>query len=221
VPDVTTEDNENPPNQPSILSSINGLICDIDINGGQMCGLQFSSQPALRRHIRNAHPGAVMNPLRATIRSNEVISGQNALKKFVLSQGWRNARYVYEPGSGPKNSLLNIYASACEEIAQRDEDFAQKFGTQFHRDTSLIISKKRPRSQTSQTSQSAQNPLLSMAKSKNKKGKEPIYTIADLHIDETSEEEMVETPENRRTVTPENAIDPLINLNPTENELEV
>jgi hypothetical protein len=32
--------------------------CDIDINGGQMCGLQFSSQPALRRHIRNAHPGA-------------------------------------------------------------------------------------------------------------------------------------------------------------------
>jgi hypothetical protein len=31
---------------------------------------------------------------------------------------------------------------------------------------------------------------------------------------------MVETPENR-TVTPENAIDPLINLNPTENELEV
>ena len=32
---------------------------------------------------------------------------------------------------------------------------------------------------------------------------------------------MVETPENRRMVTPKNAIDPLINLNPTKNELEV
>ena len=48
------------PNTPNRLSSINGRICQIDVNAGEMCGHIFNSQPALRRHLRNNHPGASM-----------------------------------------------------------------------------------------------------------------------------------------------------------------
>ncbi|KAA8647608.1 uncharacterized protein ATNIH1004_006302 [Aspergillus tanneri] len=69
--------------------------CDIAVNGNQMCG-----QP-LRRHIRNAHPGATLNPFRTNIPQAERIAGENALKRWILSRGWRTARYVKEPGEGP------------------------------------------------------------------------------------------------------------------------
>jgi hypothetical protein len=42
------------------LSSINGCICQIDVNEGEMCGYLFNAQPALQRHLRNSHPGASM-----------------------------------------------------------------------------------------------------------------------------------------------------------------
>jgi hypothetical protein len=57
----------------------------------------------------------------------------SAIKQFVLSQGWRNARYVVEPGYvldiccayaslilnsiGVGDGLLETYATACERIA--------------------------------------------------------------------------------------------------------
>lgn len=58
---------------------------------------------------------------------------RSALKLFVLSRGWRNARYVIEPGyelrmsfayaqltlcrTGPAGGFLDRYATACDAIA--------------------------------------------------------------------------------------------------------
>lgn len=86
----------------------------------------MSNQPSLRRHLRNAHPGAVCNPRMNNTSTDEIIAGQNAIKSFVLSGGWRKARYVHEPGCGPLGGLLDTCATACETIAQ--------FGTRFHRE---------------------------------------------------------------------------------------
>ncbi|KAF5858235.1 hypothetical protein ETB97_004641 [Aspergillus alliaceus] len=130
---VTTADNEGAPTPGSRLSGINGMVCDIAVNGNQMCGQSIASQIALRRHIRNAHPGATLNPSRTNIPQAERIAGENALKQWVLSKGWRTARYVKEPGEGPKYSLIQDYCDFLEELAQEDNEFAQKFGTEFHR----------------------------------------------------------------------------------------
>ncbi|KAA8650240.1 uncharacterized protein ATNIH1004_002922 [Aspergillus tanneri] len=98
---VTTADNENAPTPGSRLSGINSMVCDIAVNGNQMCG-----QP-LRRHIRNAHPGATLNPFRTNIPQAERIAGENALKRWILSRGWRTARYVKEPGEGPMYAQIS------------------------------------------------------------------------------------------------------------------
>lgn len=87
----------------------------------------------------------------------------SALKRWVLTSGWRNARYVMEPGyvqhtlricsaytpsRGPAGGLIDRYATACEAIAyvahtlstcsanfcsRVDPAFAATFGDQFHR----------------------------------------------------------------------------------------
>ncbi|OJZ83775.1 hypothetical protein ASPFODRAFT_209499 [Aspergillus luchuensis CBS 106.47] len=58
---ITTELNESPPNRAERLSGVNGLVCDIAVNGTQMCGTCCASQMALRRHICQAHPEAGMS----------------------------------------------------------------------------------------------------------------------------------------------------------------
>ncbi|THC89784.1 hypothetical protein EYZ11_010762 [Aspergillus tanneri] len=40
---VTTADNEDAPIPGSKLSSINSMVCDIAVNGNQMCGQPFGS----------------------------------------------------------------------------------------------------------------------------------------------------------------------------------
>jgi hypothetical protein len=61
---------------------------------------------------------------------NEQVQGQNALKRWVLTGGWRDARYVREPGRGPEGGLVARYADACERIAREDEEFRRKFDKQ-------------------------------------------------------------------------------------------
>ncbi|KAI3393735.1 hypothetical protein diail_3781 [Diaporthe ilicicola] len=123
------------PSLPTTLSKVNTGVCDVDLDGtGNMCGTVFSGQPALRRHLRDAHPGAATNPTRTQVTVDELLQGQNTLKRWVLTGGWRDARYVREPGRGPEGGLIAQYADACERIAREDPDFRRKFGDKFHRD---------------------------------------------------------------------------------------
>ncbi|KAA8651134.1 uncharacterized protein ATNIH1004_000012 [Aspergillus tanneri] len=122
------------PTPGSRLSGINSMVCDIAVNGNQMCGQPVRSQIALRRHIRNAHPGATLNPFRTNIPQAERIRAKSyALKRWILSRGWRTARYVKEPGEGPMYGIIQDYCNFLEQLAQEDDDFAQQFGTEFHR----------------------------------------------------------------------------------------
>ncbi|KAA8642221.1 uncharacterized protein ATNIH1004_011162 [Aspergillus tanneri] len=105
----------------SRLSGVNSMVCDIAVNGNQICG-----QP-LCRHIWNAHPGATLNPFRTNIPQAD------ALKQWILSRGWRTARYVKEPGEGPMYSIIQDYCNFLKQLAQEDNNFAQQFGTEFHR----------------------------------------------------------------------------------------
>lgn len=133
-PAVTVQDNANPPNPASALSAVNSMVCDIAVNGTQMCGRVFTAQPSYRRHVRNEHSGALTNPPTTNTSAAELIAGENALKLFVLSGGWRDARYLHEPGRGPSGSRISEYADACTLIAAQDQGFATRFGRQFHRE---------------------------------------------------------------------------------------
>ena len=136
APQVTTADNDNPPNPPAALANLNTGVCDIVVGDGLLCGIVFSgrqTQPTLRRHARNTHPGALVNPGRGNISQRQQIAGQNAIKLWVRSGGWRDARYLNEPGRGPLGSYLDLYASEMETIARNDAAFAARFGTRFHR----------------------------------------------------------------------------------------
>ncbi|KAJ9262128.1 hypothetical protein DTO195F2_3830 [Paecilomyces variotii] len=134
IPAVTAAENAAPPNAAERLSGVNGHVCDVVVDGsGLMCGVLLSDQPSLRRHIRNVHPGAILNASQRNLSLAEELAGHHALKKFVLTKGWREARYHREPGSGA-GSLLEVYATACERIASEDPDFAATFGTKFHRE---------------------------------------------------------------------------------------
>ncbi|KAG8162763.1 hypothetical protein KVR01_007241 [Diaporthe batatas] len=98
-----------------------------------MCGITFNTQPSLRRHLRDTHPGAARDPTRTNVGVSEQVQGDNAIKRWVLTGGWREARYVREPGRGPEGGVVARYADACERIARDDEGFRRKFGEVFHR----------------------------------------------------------------------------------------
>lgn len=133
-PSVTSAENGQAPNTPAVMSAVNGGVCMIDMGAGVMCGVQTADQPALRRHMRDFHSGAVANPTRRGVTPAEAFAGQNALKKFVLTRAWRDAQFVREPGRGPRGGLLDRYATALEDIAAADAAFAHQFGARFHRD---------------------------------------------------------------------------------------
>ena len=76
---ITASINANAPNDPEKLSGINPGVCVIAVNGSQQCGTIAGTQPTvccvytqhtlttglieslqLRRHMREAHPGASM-----------------------------------------------------------------------------------------------------------------------------------------------------------------
>ncbi|KAI0143462.1 hypothetical protein GGR57DRAFT_365994 [Xylariaceae sp. FL1272] len=147
---ILAAENENAPNPGMTLSSINTGVCDIDLGGNVMCGTVVADQPSLRRHIRTAHPGALCNPKRINTAPAEEAAGQNAIKSWILSGGWRRATYVREPGRGPVGGFIDRFASACEAIAELDPVFAAQYGRQFHREalplsSSSSSSKKRKR----------------------------------------------------------------------------
>ncbi|KAB8228236.1 uncharacterized protein BDW43DRAFT_291838 [Aspergillus alliaceus] len=135
---ITPEINGQAPNPGERFSGVNGRVCDVAVNGDQMCGRCFSSMIAYRRHLRQSHPGASANPNTANISDAELTAGQNALKRWVLEQGWRRARYLHEPGRGPLNGLINEYADACEQIARTNASFRAAFGDRFHRDPVIL-----------------------------------------------------------------------------------
>jgi hypothetical protein len=48
---------------------------------------------------------------------DDIVDGTNALKRWVLTGGWRNAVYYYEPSFGAERSLIRKYCDALERIA--------------------------------------------------------------------------------------------------------
>jgi hypothetical protein len=98
-----------------------------------MCRKTFRTQPEFRRHLREIHPGYTLNRDRRHLQLDEIIAGQNALKRWVRNGHWKKARYVHEPRRIDNESLIYRYATACERIASEDQDFTNKFGTKFHR----------------------------------------------------------------------------------------
>ncbi|KAI0123670.1 hypothetical protein BJ170DRAFT_639991 [Xylariales sp. AK1849] len=133
VPLVTTEDNADRPNPPATFSKLNTGICEVTIDGDQMCGVVFSSPSSLRRHIRQYHPGAIANANPRTPSNLEIIACRNAIKRRVLLGHWRDSRYVNDPGMGPEQGLLRLYAEKLETIAASNPEFAAKHGRLFHR----------------------------------------------------------------------------------------
>ncbi|KAL2699879.1 hypothetical protein AAEP93_008402 [Penicillium crustosum] len=116
------------------LNRYSTFVCDITVQDAQMCGISFDQKSSLTRHIRTVHPGAVNLPPSSYVTTEEKISGNNAMKRWVLMGGWRGALYFTEPNR--KNvsvSLLGYYYDVLKGIAHTDAQFATEYGTKFHR----------------------------------------------------------------------------------------
>ena len=174
---VTAAENATAPNPGQRLSHINTGVCDICVNGAQMCGCTFvaaGQQPSLRRHIRNEHFGAVANTSRQNVTLQETIAGQNAIKRFVLIGGWRDQRYVFEPGVGPAGGYCDLYATQLENIAASDPQFAAQWGTRFHRSRQPAVAtpdsaRKRKRGRTPPSQPRSPSPTTRPAAKEQKK----------------------------------------------------
>jgi hypothetical protein len=59
----------------------------------------------------------VVNPDRSAVSQSERIFAENALRKYVLSCGWRNASFLNEPGRGPSQGVIGHYCDALERFA--------------------------------------------------------------------------------------------------------
>ncbi|KAJ9219326.1 hypothetical protein DTO169C6_8298 [Paecilomyces variotii] len=135
MPAITAEENARAPTPGSSISSVNGNICWVQVNADSplMCGKVINSQPALRRHMRTAHPGATSNRSAETsnITADEKTIGLHALIKYVLLGKWRDADFIHEPYAG--SMLIEGIATSCEEVARADNEFRNSYGSQFHR----------------------------------------------------------------------------------------
>ncbi|KAF1808049.1 hypothetical protein P152DRAFT_517833 [Eremomyces bilateralis CBS 781.70] len=134
------QDETDIPDNPRVkLSKLNTYVCDVVVDGDDMCGKTFGQQPALRRHIRQKHPGAI-DPVddRSNLDDSESIPGNNALKLWIRSGGWRRAGYVHEPGRG--SHKMNKMCDTIEAYAAANPEFAAQYGTKFHRDPVPVMS---------------------------------------------------------------------------------
>lgn len=119
------------------LSALNGGVCWIETGApgsGRMCGHVAADRAAFRRHTLNEHPGVTRykKPV-SWVAENENRDGVLAMKRFVRSGGWRNAVFALEPGRGPRGGCIDYFATALEELAAEDADFAARYGRKFHR----------------------------------------------------------------------------------------
>ena len=101
-----------------------------------MCGSTFRKPGALAVHLRLRHCGAgafdpasvctplmlmlyAVNDVDAPRHPEEILraTGVNAIKRYVLTGGWRNAIYSKEPGRAQPESVLGVFCDALENIA--------------------------------------------------------------------------------------------------------
>ncbi|PGG94961.1 hypothetical protein AJ80_10074 [Polytolypa hystricis UAMH7299] len=103
---VSIAQNDLAPNPSLKISSVNTGI-DINMQPDVLDSACSKHNHKLRRHFRDAHPGAVANTTRQNITVLEHAQGQNAIRKWVLNRDWHNANYVLEPGCRPANSFVD------------------------------------------------------------------------------------------------------------------
>ncbi|KAJ5745264.1 hypothetical protein N7520_010446 [Penicillium odoratum] len=68
----------------------------------------------------------------------------NALKKWVLHHGWRDAMYAIEPVRMHPDSLIDQFCETLDHIARHDKSFARRFGHHFHRHAAYLSSMDDP-----------------------------------------------------------------------------
>jgi len=143
VPQVSPAENGMGPNPGLVISKVHGGVCWIAV--GQpaadgsvaadafMCGAVVNDTAGYRRHLRNTHPGATVNPDRRVPTAEERLAGKAAITAFIRSGGWRRANFVNEPNAGPSNGIIELLATGMEELAVRDAAFRARYGSEFHR----------------------------------------------------------------------------------------
>ncbi|KAJ5961933.1 hypothetical protein N7501_006874, partial [Penicillium viridicatum] len=110
------------------------VSCDILVQDAQMCGMSYGGNGGVVTHIRSFHCGATNLPSRGSMGTRRKAAGDNAMKRWVLMGGWRDALYLNEPShEHVSHYLLGYYCDVLEGIARTDAQFAAEYGTQFHR----------------------------------------------------------------------------------------
>ncbi|KAA8648016.1 uncharacterized protein ATNIH1004_003899 [Aspergillus tanneri] len=98
----------------------------------QSMATKYVASPSILRLLFAATSGTPI-PVPLLIPSAPTFPRLSALQQWILSRGWRTARYVKEPGEGPMYSIIQDYCNFLKQLAQEDNNFAQQFGTEFHR----------------------------------------------------------------------------------------
>ncbi|KAK0648259.1 hypothetical protein B0T16DRAFT_388527 [Cercophora newfieldiana] len=126
-----------PKKEGSNLCAYNTLVCDV-ITGGvddEMCG-KARSKWHMRRHINHVHAGAVaakQKRHKGSLKDGELPFARKAIVLFVLSGGWRDAKYLHEPIVAAETHDIKRIADTAEDLARGDEEFAESWGTVFNR----------------------------------------------------------------------------------------
>ncbi|KAJ5230673.1 hypothetical protein N7489_011381 [Penicillium chrysogenum] len=116
------------------MNLYNIYVCDISLHGTVMCGVSFRGCAGMLRHVRSQHSGAANPGSRKNLGIQEETAGDNAMRRWVLMGGWRDAIYYREPTKDIiSDSPIGYYCGVLEEIARNDAQFAAEYGTQFHR----------------------------------------------------------------------------------------
>ncbi|OQE20307.1 hypothetical protein PENSTE_c013G08824 [Penicillium steckii] len=100
------------------VNRINSRVCDIVVHRQIMCGICFETMAEYRNHLSAVHPGATISTGDDDALPEHWKNGTRALRKWVLSGGWRKADYDSEPFRGPVHSLLGEYCDFLEAHAQ-------------------------------------------------------------------------------------------------------
>ncbi|KAK6866064.1 hypothetical protein PG995_002592 [Apiospora arundinis] len=66
------------------VSHISGGVCHMFITADRMCGTVFANNPAMYRHYREQHPGAIQNPPKAAISAAERAMGEEICPRWSL-----------------------------------------------------------------------------------------------------------------------------------------
>ncbi|KAJ4150474.1 hypothetical protein LMH87_011223 [Akanthomyces muscarius] len=141
----------HPPLRSIQIAKVNTMVCGVKNELGVMCGTVIAflgGSGQMKKHIKTMHGFDPVSSGRRNLTTADKATARRSLLWYVLSQEWKRAAFLDEPGAGPLGGPIQKIADFLEAKARADPVWRAATGDKtgrFHRSPPATTPRKRGR----------------------------------------------------------------------------